>query len=198
MGFAVFLEPGGNLREAILGWKTKVSRLLPDQPFCSHPPHCTLVHTEVISEGTAFVQLRSILPQIPPFKVLVDQVGIFWNDDATGGHTLYLRITPDPKLNELQMYVAESLKNIVHPTRVPAFVKNDPVSKNSYENYGYPFAGPHWIPHLSIASLRVEMSHPLIAEFLSWQPGYMLKVNELSCWSVDVDDHVLIGKHRFS
>ena len=196
MGFAVFLEPKGELRESILKWKTKVSKIMPNQPYCSHPPHCTLFHSEVRCEEKALAQLKSILPQTLPFELKVQGAEIFWEDVATGGHTLYLSITTDQKLNDLQLNVAKSLKNVIHTTGVPAFVKNNPVLKKSFENYGFPFTGPHWIPHLSIASVRAEKSHALITEFQSWQPKYMLKVNELSCWRVDGDDHLLIEKYR--
>ena len=197
MGLAVFLEPRGELHDAILRWKTKVSKIMPEEPYCSHPPHCTLFHTEVKFEKKALARLKNILAKTEPFELEVHGTEIFWEDVLTGGHTLYLRITSDRKLNDLQLNVAKSLKNLIHKTSLPALLKNNPVLKKSFENYGSPFIGDHWIPHLSIASMRTEKSHPLISEFQSWQPKYNLKVNELSFWRVNGNDHLLIERFRF-
>ena len=97
-------------------------------------------------------------------------------------------------LNDLQILVAESLSSLVHPNRAPSFVEKDPLLKKSFEKYGFPFAGLHWIPHLSIASLKTARNHPLISEFQSWEPEFEIKVDEMSCWRVGNDEHILIGK----
>ena len=126
MQFAVFLEPGIDLREAILGWKSKISSSLPGQPYCSHPPHCTLINVEIINKEKLIIdQIKSILIKITPFTIKVEKVGIFWDDPATGGHTLFLSITPNSVLNDLQILVAESLSSIVQPNRAPSFVEKE-------------------------------------------------------------------------
>ena len=58
MGFAVFLEPQEELSAAIQAWKKKIDLDLPDQPFCSHPPHCTLIHVEVSNEQVAALKIK--------------------------------------------------------------------------------------------------------------------------------------------
>ena len=197
MGLAVFLEPNGELHEVILRWKTKVSKILPEQPYCSHPAHCTLFHSEVKFEEKALVHLKNILAKTEPFELKVQGTEIFWEDLSTGGHTLYLRIMSDQKLNDLQFNIAKSLKGFIQKTIIPDFLNNNTVLIKSFENYGFPFIGDHWIPHLSIASLRTEKSHSLITEFQSWQPKFILKVNELSFWRVNGNDHLLIERFKF-
>jgi len=194
--FAVFIEPKGKLREDILDWKKKISEFLPDQPYCSHPPHCTLLHTKVRNKDKALTKMDQIVTNIAPFKLKVHDVGIFWKDFATGGHTLFLRISTNKKLYNLQLKIAKAFTGLIDSTNFPQFVKNNTILKKSFKNYGFPFVGSHWIPHLTIASLRLEKSHSIISEFQSWQPKYTLNVDELSCWNVSDEKHTLIKKYK--
>jgi hypothetical protein len=51
--------------------------------------------------------------------------------------------------------VSESLLNFI---KKPIFYNNiwDGKYKESYDRYGFPFVGSHWIPHLTIASVKEE------------------------------------------
>lgn len=196
MTFAVFIEPKGELRKEILDWKKKISNFLPDQPYCSHPPHCTLLNTKVRNEDKALSKMDEIVPYITPFKLKIKEVGIFWEDFATGGHTLFLRISTNKKLHNLQLKIAKTFIDLIDSTNVPQFVKNNTILRTSFKNYGFPFVGEHWLPHLTLASLRIEKSHSLISEFQSWEPKYTLNVNELSCWHVSDEKHTLLRKYK--
>jgi len=58
MGFAVFLEPQEELSSAIKAWKKMIELNLPDQPYCLHPPHCTLIHVDVSNEQIAAIKIK--------------------------------------------------------------------------------------------------------------------------------------------
>ena len=195
MGFAVFLEPQKELYKIISSWKKKIDLDLPDQPYCSHPPHCTLIHVEVTNEQEAALKIKKFLVETAPFKVKVDQVGIFWEDHSTnGGHTLYLRIKPEPEIFSLQLKIAKILRPLVNSNQMPDYISKDPVLRESYKSYGFPFVGMHWIPHFSIASLRTDMFHPIISEFLEWKPRYTMNGLGASCWHIDGDKHILLER----
>ena len=62
--------------------------------------------------------------------------------------------------------------------------------RESFKSYGFPYVGSHWIPHFTIASLKTEKSHPMITEFMKWQPSYtMIELNP-SCWHIEGDKHI--------
>ena len=174
----------------------KISKFMPNQAYCSHPPHCTLIHTKIRNEEKALNELDNILCQKVSFELKVIETGIFWNDIATGGHTLYLKIKSDKKLYDLQLSVAKSLKCIIKKSNNPNYIMKNDVLKESFDNYGFPFIGSHWIPHLTIASLEVDKINPIITDFQSWQPNCILKVNNLSCWRVNGDDHQKLKNYK--
>ena len=89
MGFVVFVEPTGDLKEDILMWKDKVSQHLSTQPYCSHPPHCTLIHSEIEQEAKAVEDIGNALTNVACFSASINETAIFFNDFATGGHTLF-------------------------------------------------------------------------------------------------------------
>ena len=192
---AIFIEPQGELKTSLLTWKKKVEEELPGQPYCSHPPHCTLIHANVKGEDLVGERICQAQPRLFPFQVQVSGTDVFWNDTATGGHTLYLKISPSSELLDAQLRLAEVIRPAVLPKKVPVFVENNQNLKNSYEKYGFPFVGSHWIPHFSIASLRTERSHPLITDFLSWQPVYEFTIGELTLWRIESDEHTFIGNY---
>jgi len=192
---AIFIEPQGELKTSLSIWKKKVEEGLPGQPYCSHPPHCTLMHADVKGEGLVDERICQAQGSLSAFQVQVSGTDVFWDDAAIGGHTLYLKITPSSELLDVQLRLAEAISPAVLPKEVPAFVENNQNLKNSYKKYGFPFVGSHWIPHFSIASLRTERSHPLITEFLSWQPVYELTIGELTLWRIESDEHTLIGNY---
>jgi len=195
MGFAVFLEPQIELSSAIQAWKKKINFHLPDQPYCSHPPHCTLIHVEVSSEIEACLKIKKIVDEADSLKLKVDQVGIFWDDMATGGgHTLHLKIKPEPKIFSLQLKIAKILSPLVPLKEIPDYISNDSVLRESYKSYGFPFVGEHWIPHFSIASLKTDRINPIITEFMEWKPSFTITELDASCWHIDGDKHILLER----
>lgn len=195
---AIFIEPQAKLKTSLSLWKKKVEESLPGQPYCSHPPHCTLIHANVMSEDLIDQKICQTQASLSAPQVQVSGTDVFWDDAATGGHTLYLKITPKSELLDLQLRLAKAIRSEVLSKEVPAFVKNNSNLKNSYDQYGFPFVGSHWIPHFSIASLRTERSHPLITEFLRWQPVYEFTLGELSLWRIESDEHTLIKNYELS
>lgn len=191
MGFAVFLEPHKELSSVIQTWKKRIDFVLPFQPYCSHPPHCTLIHVDVSNEKIAALKIKKALEDVFSFTIEIDQVGIFWQDMETGGgHTLYLRIKAKPEIFKLQLKIAKILSPIVNSKKIPNHIYNNSVLRESFKSYGFPYVGSHWIPHFTIASLKTEKSHPMITEFMKWQPSYtMIELNP-SCWHIEGDKHI--------
>ena len=62
-----------------------------------------------------------------------------------------------------------------------------------FDKYGFPFVGSHWIPHLSIASVKGS-GKKIINEFKSFTNNLNHKVNEghLALYKITGDKHQLI------
>ena len=133
MGFAVFIEPEGELRNNILKWKKMVEVKFPNQSYCSHPPHSTLIYVNIKQEEMALVAVGKALVGLPAFNNKIVEADVFWNDSATGGgHTLYWKIQSNQILFDLQRQVAESLHPFISNNPEPKFIKKLPLLKNSF------------------------------------------------------------------
>ena len=193
MGFGVFIEPSGELKTSILSWKEKVNQELPDQPYCSHPPHSTLIHTSILKNSVAQKEIKKAVKFFSAFSITMEEKQVFWDDEATGGgHTLNWKIRQTNELRKLQLLLAKALKPYIIVRKIPEYVKADPEFTHSFKLFGFPFIGSHWIPHITIASIQTERNHPLIDEFLKQIGVLTMIVNEVSCWNIENDQHTLL------
>ena len=49
MSLAIFILPIDPLKTELEGWKERVNKELPNQPYALHPPHMTLINIEVLN-----------------------------------------------------------------------------------------------------------------------------------------------------
>ena len=195
MRVGAFVEPSGPLKANILDWKKRINSALPMQPYCSHPPHCTLIHTEVSDATMAIAEITKNLRSFPAFDLYSEEAFVFWKDSATGGgHTLVWKLLQNKQLHELQLLVAKALIPYSNESLAPDFVQGSPLLSKSFELFGFPFVGDHWIPHMTIASLRVDSSDELITAFLDQSESFEMKIDEVSFWHIQENEHTLLGK----
>ena len=200
MNIAIFILPEGNLKKRIKGWKKKIKKEIFDSPYVDHPPHMTLMNINIStsSEKKCINILKNLTTSIKPFKMKIINTGIFWDDKLTGGHTLFYGIEQNKRLNNLQMTIAEGLKPMLKKNVKPHKLLNgDLVLNNSFKKYGFPFAGSHWIPHFSVASLKVKRNNSIIKEYLSEKINYRFLTNQIAVFRIIEDDHLLLRKINF-
>jgi len=195
MSFGIFIEPIGELKNHILRWKEKVNNELVDQNYCSHPPHSTLIYTNISNYSEAIKEIKKEVNLFSSFSIKVKSNGVFWDDESTsGGHTLIWQICQTSQLNKLQLLIANTLKPIIIVKSLPKNVRANPELSQSYKLYGYPFVGSHWIPHFTIASINVSRGHHLIKEFLNDIGEFEMMVNEVSCWDIEKEQHIILDR----
>ena len=189
MSFAVFLQPLGALELEIENWKNKVEKVYPNQPFTCHPPHLTLINLEVINEIASIETIIKQIENIKPFKIQINSTAVFWNDELTGGHTLHFEVNKNSELYRLQKKVAYALypgKKIINP---PDYILKNNDLLNSFNKFGFPFIGHHWIPHFSISSIKKGKNDSLIREFLATEIDFSLIIDKVGLWRVQDDFH---------
>jgi hypothetical protein len=191
--YAIFLEPQAELRMQIVALKQKVEGTLPGQTYCAHPPHCTLLFGAYLQPSLWLDELQSSLDDFPSFILKTQGFHVFYDDlPAGGGHTVVIKVVDTPALHRLQLSVGallaghkDSQPDSVEPL---PFLQRDPF-RASFERYGFPFVGEHWLPHFSIASLKVEKDAVLLKEMLKSRASYAFLTQEISIWQVDGDLH---------
>jgi hypothetical protein len=193
MSLAVFLLPKGDFALELIRWKERVKNELFYQPYTVHPPHMTLINMEARSEKEGIAAVSAFSCSVKPFQISVNRTDVFWDDTATEGHTLFFGIEKNDALHNLQESLAEVLlPSLKVNVPLPNYLTGSKQLLESYNKYGFPFVGDHWIPHFSVSSLRTEKTHPIIEDFLSSTKKYHFTSNQISLWRVDDDEHTLL------
>ena len=192
MSLAIFILPKSDLKAELVRWKRRVNNELPDQPYTTHPPHMTMLNLEVSNEHDGVAAVSNLSDSINPFQIIVNGTNVFWDDASTGGHTLFFGIEKNDTLFNLQKSLAEALLPLKINVPLPNNLTSSKQFLESYDKYGFPFIGDHWIPHFSVSSLQTEKTHPIIGDFLSISKQYNFTANQISVWRVDGDEHTLL------
>ena len=189
MSLAVFLGPNDSLNEEIIFWKKIIDEKYTNSPYNNHPPHSTVINLDVRNYINAVNDIKKSLYGFKPFDIMVNHKNVFWNDELTGGHTIYFGIKKNANLLSFQKAIAESLIN--HKINIPApnFIRKNKLFYHSYKIYGFPFVGSHWLPHFTVASLITSKQDKLIKKFLDNIKLEKFTVNNFSIWKINGDEH---------
>jgi len=190
--FGIFIEPTGSLADAIRALKAEVERQLPGQKFCSHPPHSTLVYGKYQEPQRWRGQLTAALAALAPFQMRTTEFGFFYDDAlAGGGHTVVFKAQAVPEVYALQKACGEVLKHWQGEREQGrgGLLEREPF-KSSFEEYGFPFVGSHWIPHFTVASLKVAKDAPMLRAISSGNARHEFLLERVSVWEIEGDLHV--------
>jgi hypothetical protein len=190
----IFIEPTGSLALAIQALKAEVELKLPGQKLCSHPMHSTLIYGRYREPSLWLDQLAKVLVKQAPFCIQTRDFGVFYGDSrADGGHTFVLKIDPTPDIFLLQKSCADVLKQwriLDEKARDEdeALLECEPF-RSSLLDYGFPFVGPFWIPHFTVASLKVPKDSLFLREISSGKSQYEFMLYQVSVWEIEGDWH---------
>jgi hypothetical protein len=199
--YGIFFQPKEKLSRFINDYKKRVDQALPNQAYCNHPPHSTILCTWLKEiEQVKFV-LDELLSQESSIPYNLKESMCFYDDALTGGHTVAMRIDDTSgKMAGLQVKVAEGLREFIDFSAAPqpsGFLLSDPF-RSSYEKFASPFVGSHWIPHMSIASLKVEKEDPLLLSLLKSEFKHVGFFNEVSLVEIKGDIHSCIKTYTLT
>lgn len=187
--YGVFWIPNEELRQYVESWKNRLRKLEYDAYYLNHPAHSTIFLFYAFEQDQSEI-ISSIKNEKINFRV--DCWKIFENDLVTQGDTLSIGLEPTSKAIDFQIDLAESLLNIV---KKPILYPNswEGKYKESYERYGFPFVGNHWIPHLTIASVKYEGKN-LINELKSKKINFFNKEcgGHLALFKISGESHQII------
>ena len=97
---------------------------------------------------------------------------------------LDVEILKNEYLNEIQKKLSAVFCKYKEIDEIPKFFRTHKQLYNSYQNFGFPFVGEHWIPHFTISSLKVAKNHKIIRDFLLDQINICFTVNTISIWDI--------------
>lgn len=168
--YGYFWVPGNELEDFVLSWKAKAGLREPNAIYLHHPVHSTLFlfYGEREKESEYLSKILDVPPKFTSVQWLV-----FENDAVTNGDTLTIGLGKSVAWESFQLKLAESMKPfIVKPIEYPN--SWDGPFKKSYQDFGFPFVGNHWMPHVSIASLKNK-------SFIQEAIRTPIEINEINC-----------------
>ncbi len=188
--YGVFWKPSEKITDFIAYWKNRVSRVEPDADYLKHPVHCTLylLMAKKSDEVLLIKKMEKICSQIHAFELSFSGWIVFENDAITNADTLVLKIKLNKQLLELQRKIVEEM-SLYRQSDVICDVNWQAEYLESMKKWGYPFVGSHWIPHISVASVK-NAGKICIDEALNLHdfPSIDL-IGSLSLYTIENDRH---------
>ena len=168
--YGYFWVPGNEFQELVLSWKKKAELVEPDATYLHHPVHATLFL--FYGEKQKEIEYTSLIKKDAPIFKSAEWL-VFENDAVTGGDTLTIGLEKTLDWELLQLDLAEGLKPYILKLVEYPNEWSGPF-KISHQNYGFPFVGKHWLPHVSIASFKNK-------SFIQEAIDTPIKINEINC-----------------
>jgi 2'-5' RNA ligase len=197
--YAIFIEPMGELRDAVIRWKNQLRGIFPHATYIEHPPHATLLFCHFKNIERVIFNLNRICDSVSYFEICSQQTQVFFDDASTGGgHTLAYKIFPSLNLMQLQQSCAESVESFVmHGNESLVSGLNIEPFQSSFRRFGFPFVGHHWIPHMTIASIKVKSDNAEMTSFQSQSFFFTQILDHISLWRVNGECHEKIQDFYF-
>lgn len=157
----ISLEPDAALASLVESHKQRVNQLVGPQLYLTDPPHTTLYLAAFNDLHRVAKSLIHIAASLESITVALEGWHIFSNDTLTGNHTLVCQWSKASQQAARAVQAAvikgiSPLRNAVDSEArfAPRWSSLTLDQKRSVLETGFPFTGPQWHPHLTIASIR--------------------------------------------
>lgn len=196
--YAILWLPSQPITNYIQLWKDRVTKVEPDATYLNHPVHSTffVFMADESSEDKLIETLDTCSKSVAGFNIEFGNWSIFRSDNVTGGDTIILAIKPNETLYKCQEMIASAF-NQYKKQQLDYPNKWEGVYKESFDRFGFPFVGKHWLPHISVASVS-RQGKDLINEILDSK--IVLKtesINSLSLFKIVEENHILLKTINF-
>ena len=172
------------MREYIRNKKREVKQHFGWQNYVDHPAHLTLFCSDMNEEETWIDLLNQLNHR--PLQISCQDFRVFHNDPlCDGADTLTLEIN-STQLHQLQFDIANVLKPFTGKC-VTKFL--NPAMQESWNTFGFPFVGKHWIPHMTIASIDTPYSLAYIKKTTTETINFDFQCTALSVWKIVGESH---------
>ena len=192
----VFYCIDGDLKKKVESIKSFFKTKSNESKYLNHIVHSTLYVFEIESEkiNDVIEKFQSLQEVLSPVFSEINKWRVFENDVLTNLNTLCLDIELSNDLFNLQMNVVNAFLGIHLKKPNTDF---EGLLKESYNQFGYPFVGKHWIPHITIGSLDIEKKK--LTEFSEEMINFprAIKINNLGLFKIEADSHSLIKRIEF-
>jgi hypothetical protein len=191
----IFYIPNNKFQKEIILLKSFFNKIVEKQKYLDHMVHSSIYVCELEEKYLDIVIKRfvDLKKNNSNFSLEITNWIIFENDPLTNLNTLALKINYSDELKMLQTNIVSAL------SKYSLKNKNFNLEKNylkSYKQYGFPFVGNQWIPHITIGSLDINRKEILAMCEKRISFPRRLTLDNLGIFKIDEDDHTLIQKFK--
>ena len=195
------LEPDDAFAAEVLAFKERVRRLAGDQLYLDHPPHLTLAMSVFRTQGDMTGAIRALCRGLAAPAVTIRGWHVFEADQLTGSQTLVCDVAPDGR--EPLARVQQEAIAAAAPLRDPGATREcydeswhrlSDEERANVERFGFPFVGPIWRPHVTVASIRPEDWDAVWSDLAGTPPDAFVRFPHLSIYGMRGDEPNLIER----
>ncbi len=193
MRIGIFIEPPKNKSRFLYNWKNLVKKKFGRQKYLIHPLHSTVAVFTLKKkiDKNFYISLKNKMQLFNKFKIIIVKPDIFYNDELTGGDTLFFEIKKNRNLLLFQKKILYHFHLIDKNITRDKFFKNRKFQSN-YKTFGFPFVGLDWIPHFTIASIKStsKKKEQIFEKFLTEKNfNKSMDIKNFSIWEINKDKH---------
>lgn len=152
------------LKQKIVDLKEKVLSMFGSYQYLHDPPHCTFYlgsfHSFQVWSDKLECRLQDISENLYDLSIIGWET--FFLDKVTGNNTLYCKFDSGTidHLRSIQMEIVEIMRPYLDRRIIERYKHcSDTFSNNERDNleqFGFPYVGSTWIPHITIASFSPD------------------------------------------
>ena len=184
----VFIEPKGKCNDFIKRWKKLFKSEFELNNYASHPPHLSIYVGNLKLNKSLILELQKLSKKFNEMEIVINKLDIFQNDIFTNKDTIFLKVKKNNKLLKYQLCVAKIVKNYILSSKKKIKFSNKNLDE-SYQNFGFPFVGKHWIPHFTLASVKSFDNSNLYKKIIKEKILFKFKINKISLWKINKEKH---------
>jgi 2'-5' RNA ligase len=186
------LDPDPTIGALVLRHKHEVRALVGNQLYLNDPPHVTLYLALFSSRRKVIDLATELVENLTPPEVTISGWHVFERDQLTGNQTLVFQFSP-VCIAQLQA-VQQSALRCLGPERdrratearyASRLEALSPVEQRSIQEFGFPFTGKQWHPHLTIASIQPTAWQRVADCLLSETPRAKGQFDSLTVFELD-------------
>jgi hypothetical protein len=178
------LDPPGIIKKEIYRLKNKVIDKCGYQQQVKESPHMTFLVNNFTNIGKVDKVLKKVTRHYSTFNVEVNGITYF-HPKKSGTYILYLVVKKSENLERLQKEIVVETYKFSHGCLLQDYLRNNipgyrytREERTNIKNYGFPYVGRNWIPHISIAILSSECFKIVVGEDIlktKFQHSFTLK-----------------------
>ena len=195
------LEPDDAFGRQVLAYKERARRLAGEQLYLDDPPHLTLCLAVFDAATDLAGPIGALSRRVAAPTVTVRGWHVFEADQLTGNYTLVCDVTPDSR-SALEPIQREAV-GVAAPLRNPSasracydksWQRLSDDERANVDRFGFPFVGPIWHPHVTVASFRPEDWSAVWSELAGTPPDAVVCFPRLAIYALNQEQPVLIER----